>query len=107
MGGGAGSGAGVGTPQGFNLGTFSSRCIKHLLWQTCVTGVGDVSGTEDTGLGQDVLANGRVHVQMLAPRRLDAIGKAGNTQKREEARRPSTDVFSDEFKAQASTRAPV
>lgn len=75
--------------------------------QTCVTGVGDVSGTQDTGLGQDVLAHGRVHVQMLAPRRLDAIRKSGNTQKREEARRPNTDVFSDEVKAQASTRAPV
>lgn len=75
--------------------------------QTCVTGVGDVSGTQDTGLGQDVLASGCVHVQMLTPKRLDAISRAGNTQKREEARRPSTDVFSDEFKAQASTWAPV
>lgn len=72
----------------------------------CVPGVGGVSGTQDTGLGQDVLANGRVHVQMLTPGGWMPSARQG-TQKREEARRPSTDVFSDEFKAQASTRAPV
>lgn len=51
--------------------------------QTCVPGVGDVSGTQDTGLGRGVLASVRVHMQMvLTPRRLDAIPKAGNTETR-------------------------
>lgn len=32
------SGAGAGTPQGFNLGTFSSRCIQHVLWADLCSG---------------------------------------------------------------------
>lgn len=104
-GGGAVRGAGAGTPQGFNLGTVRSGASSISCGQTCVTGVGDVSGAQDTGLGEDVLASGRVHVQMLTPRRLDASPRQGTDARR--GPRPSTGGFSDEFKAQASTRAPV
>lgn len=90
---------------GVQLGHSQVRCIQHLLWADLCYRCWDVSGAQDTGLGEDVLASGRVHVQMLTPRRLDASPRQGTDTRR--GPRPSTGGFSDEFKAQASTRAPV